>query len=204
MPHYKVTYFDVRGRGEFVRMILGAAGQKFEDNRIAFGDWPQVKPNTPWGTCPVLEVDGKQLAQTTSVIRFVGHRYGLVPSGDWEEGLVDSVVEVSMDIFNGMEKIAYHMSDEEKPAGTKQYMEVQLVNILKNLEKFIAQHGSHGHCVGSKLTTADVCLFCAFDLLKEYKFITNPSFFDPYPKVKGVLDKALHNEKVAAYLKIRK
>ena len=45
MPSYKLSYFNARGRGEIARMVLAAAGQKFEDVRINFDDWPTVKPS---------------------------------------------------------------------------------------------------------------------------------------------------------------
>lgn len=41
MSDYKLTYFNARGRAEFVRLIFAAAGQKFTDERIS--DWPKGK-----------------------------------------------------------------------------------------------------------------------------------------------------------------
>ncbi len=43
MPHYKLTYFDIRGLGEFIRMTFIEAGVPFEDNRIPMGntDWKE-------------------------------------------------------------------------------------------------------------------------------------------------------------------
>ena len=43
MPSYKLTYFDVRGRGELSRYVLHAAGQKFEDNRVGGESWQAMK-----------------------------------------------------------------------------------------------------------------------------------------------------------------
>ena len=45
MPSYKLTYFDARGRGEIARMVLAAAGQKYENVRVSFEDWPALKPS---------------------------------------------------------------------------------------------------------------------------------------------------------------
>jgi hypothetical protein len=45
MPSYKITYFNAAGRAEITRLVLVAAGQKFEDKRIEFKDWPALKPS---------------------------------------------------------------------------------------------------------------------------------------------------------------
>ena len=42
---YKLTYFDLRGRGETARMLFKLGNRPFEDNRVAKEDWPQLKPS---------------------------------------------------------------------------------------------------------------------------------------------------------------
>ncbi|KAK3102752.1 hypothetical protein FSP39_013662 [Pinctada imbricata] len=44
-PKYKLTYFNIRGRGELPRIIFAAANQPFEDKRVEFIDWPNLKPS---------------------------------------------------------------------------------------------------------------------------------------------------------------
>lgn len=53
---YKLNYFDIRGRGEFIRFIFAAANQKFEDNRIKISDWPTLKPTFPFQQLPTLDI----------------------------------------------------------------------------------------------------------------------------------------------------
>lgn len=53
---YKLTYFDIRGRAEFIRVMFAAAGQKYEDYRVLSADWPRLKPATPFGQVPILEI----------------------------------------------------------------------------------------------------------------------------------------------------
>ena len=43
MPSYKLTYYDMRGRAELIRMLLTLADQKFEDKRITREQWATMK-----------------------------------------------------------------------------------------------------------------------------------------------------------------
>ena len=40
----KLQYFDMRARGEPIRMIYAIAGKEIEDIRISFTEWPANKP----------------------------------------------------------------------------------------------------------------------------------------------------------------
>ena len=41
----KLTYFNGIGRGELSRLILAYAGVAYEDDRITFAQWPELKPS---------------------------------------------------------------------------------------------------------------------------------------------------------------
>ena len=47
-PHPTLTYFNVHGRGEAIRMLFHHAGAEFVDNRIEFSEWPAIKHNSKY------------------------------------------------------------------------------------------------------------------------------------------------------------
>ncbi len=69
MAEYKLFYYDLRARGELIRLIFHASGQKFEDFRFPRDKWPEYKPNSPFGQCPYLEIkeDGQTFKMSQSI-----------------------------------------------------------------------------------------------------------------------------------------
>ena len=49
MPHHKLEYFNVTGRGELIRLLFAYSGINFEDHRVKIEEWPGTKPTTPLG-----------------------------------------------------------------------------------------------------------------------------------------------------------
>jgi prostaglandin-H2 D-isomerase / glutathione transferase len=96
MPKLKLTYFDFHGgRGEPARLALSIGGIPFEDDRVAPSDWQRRKPDTPFGALPVLEVDGRALAQSNAINHYVGTltayqtaSFTTLPPGDAFDGMV--------------------------------------------------------------------------------------------------------------------
>lgn len=43
-PKIKLTYFDVRARAEYARMVLAQAGVEYEDKRVNKEEWAGLKP----------------------------------------------------------------------------------------------------------------------------------------------------------------
>lgn len=41
--HYKLVYFPVRGRAEFLRYLLAQAGVDYEEQTVSFEEWPTLK-----------------------------------------------------------------------------------------------------------------------------------------------------------------
>lgn len=54
MPALRLTYFAIPGRGEPTRVVLRYGGVAFEDHRIGFAQWPELKPTTPFGEALVI------------------------------------------------------------------------------------------------------------------------------------------------------
>merc|ERR1712170_132133 len=82
MPNVKLTYFNLRARGEPCRLLLAYGGIKYEDNRIAppwdpTSTWSSLKPTTPFGQLPVLSWDGVEICQSMAAARFIAREVGL-------------------------------------------------------------------------------------------------------------------------------
>ena len=45
MPKYVLHYFDIAGRAEPLRLMFQQAGVDFEDHRVQFQEWPELKKN---------------------------------------------------------------------------------------------------------------------------------------------------------------
>lgn len=103
MPKIVLTYFDVRARAELSRLILAAGGIQYEDNRIGlpFDEaWKELKPNTPFGSVPILEYDGEVLAQSVTIARFLAKKAGLAGRNELEMAKTDMIVDHTIDLLN--------------------------------------------------------------------------------------------------------
>jgi len=199
MPTLKLTYFNVRGRGETIRLCLAAGGIKYEDKRIEGKDWPALKPNTPWGSLPVLEVDGKPLGQSMTIARYAAREAGLTGKNSMEQALIDSVVDMTTDFREKM--ITVHFKpEEEKAAAQKDFQEKTIPATLPALEKFAAANKEKpGYFVGSKTTLADIHFFSIVEILMA----NAPNILSTFPTLKKVYDNVAANPKIAEYIKKR-
>lgn len=72
MTSIKLTYFDIEGVAEQVRLALVLSGTEFEDIRVKFPEWAEMKPTTPYGQLPMLTVDnGPTRTQSNAMLRWV-------------------------------------------------------------------------------------------------------------------------------------
>jgi glutathione S-transferase len=95
MAKPKLTYFDAPvSRGEECRLALHLAGVDFEDVRLKREDWLALKPQTPFGGLPLLEMPGKPvLAQSNAILVFIGRTHDLHPKDAFEAARHESVMQ---------------------------------------------------------------------------------------------------------------
>uniref|UniRef100_A0A914DEB3 glutathione transferase n=1 Tax=Acrobeloides nanus TaxID=290746 RepID=A0A914DEB3_9BILA len=116
MVQYKLSYFDIRGLGETARLILHYANVPFEDDRIKEEDWPSRKATFQYGKVPVLEVDGKILAESFAINRYLARQFGLAGKDDFESAQIDAVADFHKDVYNELvpyisTKLGYKQGD---------------------------------------------------------------------------------------------
>lgn len=158
MSSYKLTYFDFDGgRGEPIRIALHAAGADFEDERLTFAEFSEMRQATPFNALPVLDVDGAAFTQTNSLLRYVGKIAGLYPADRLQALYCDEVMSVFEDINHqigqtfGMEGEALRLAREKLTDGW-------LTVFLKGLDKLLARGGGE-YFADKRLTVADLKAF---------------------------------------------
>jgi len=84
MPEIKLTYFNIEGKAELIRLLLHAGNFHFDDFRVRSSRIPlpetlpeeaplwsaTLKSATTFGQVPTLVWDGVELAQSTAIARF--------------------------------------------------------------------------------------------------------------------------------------
>ncbi|KAI5637382.1 glutathione S-transferase 2 [Phthorimaea operculella] len=163
MPKYVVTYFNLKSLGEPTRLLLSYGGQEFEDRRIERENFEKIKLNFPYRQLPVVEIDGKQYAQSTSIARYLGHKFGIAGANLEEDLEIDQAVDFLTDIRLKASAPMY----EKDPEISKKKKEENVKNngwMLEKLNDIIVKNKGHLAC--EKLTWADFVFAGIYDMLK--------------------------------------
>lgn len=56
----------------------------------------------PFGQVPVLEVDGKHLAQSHTIARYLARQHGLAGKTEWEKAQADMYIDCIYDLHGGI------------------------------------------------------------------------------------------------------
>src|SRR5262245_17984348 len=158
MGRPKLTSFDFHGgRGEVARLAFELGGVAFEDDRVSFAAWRERKPQTPYGALPVLEVDGRTVAQSNAINRYVGKLVGLYPNDPWQAALCDEVMDAVEDIG---EKIAatFNLPDVEKKAAREALAAGPLSIFLSRMQDRLVAAGGR-YFADHRPTVADLKVF---------------------------------------------
>uniref|UniRef100_A0A915CVE0 glutathione transferase n=1 Tax=Ditylenchus dipsaci TaxID=166011 RepID=A0A915CVE0_9BILA len=181
MVHYKLLYFHFRV--------------------IPFDCWSTQKPNMPFEKVPVLEVDGKPIAQSYAILIF-GQRIRISRKTSWDQAKIDEFSDVQKDLHH--EVVIYQrvclgvvQGDKEKlynetfvPA-MKQYLPVYV--------KTLKESGS-GYLMNCGLTWVD---FTVANFLTTVKNL-HPEELEKFPDLEEYRQRIYSLPSLQNYLKNRK
>lgn len=154
-------------RAETSRLALFIGGIEFEDLRPSREEIAKMKNDGtfPFGQFPVLQVDGKTIAQTGAIARFCGKLSGLYPSKDeFAAAKVDEVIDLATDITNQMRPALREKDPKLRIEMRRELSKTILPQWLGFLEKLLQDNGDTGFFVGHSISVADLAVWrlCAW------------------------------------------
>ncbi|KAK7102218.1 glutathione S-transferase 1-like [Littorina saxatilis] len=196
----KLVYFNLRGRAEFIRLMLAAAGQKYDEQLVSFEEWPKLKPNTPFGSLPYIEYKGKTYGQSTAIGPFLAREFGLYGKTNADGCRIAEVSGLWEDqLTGGLVKSRFGKTDAEKAEAVKKALEEDMPRFFGYYEKFLKENGSSGFIVGKALSMAD---FYIYDMIDSIVALKSDALKD-YPLLQKLKANVEANPKVKAYLASR-
>ncbi len=165
MTKPKLTYFDApTSRGEECRLAFVLAGVDFEDNRISREAWAALKPSTPFGCVPTLELPGKPVvSQSNAILSHIGRRYGLLPKDDWECLRLESLLAACEDLRHAITATFGIKDPEELKRRRGELVAGPIKNWAANMEKQIVGP----YAGGESISVADIKLYVLMGWLKK-------------------------------------
>lgn len=154
MADYKLTYFDMDGgRAEPVRIAFHAAGIEFEDVRISFPEFGEMRNGLRFNCVPALEIDGVAVTQSNAMCRFVGKKAGLYPDDDLQALYCDEAMGAVEDLLHSMVQ-TFGLDGDELKAAREKLADGWLTVFLTGLSELLERGGDY--FAGNRLTVADL------------------------------------------------
>jgi glutathione S-transferase len=199
MTKPRLTYFDAPvSRGEECRLALHLAKVDFEDVRLKREEWAALKPKTPYGTVPILELEGKPiLAHSNAILVYVGRSYGLHPKDAFEAAMHEAVLEYAEELRHHVGP-SLRMSDPvEKKKVREALATTYLPGWAAHVERQIVKGPFFG---GDQLNVVDIKLYSIVRW-----FVTGvvdhipATVFADFPRLMGVHDAVREHPGVKAW-----
>ena len=170
------------------RLVFAQAGVKYEDVRLSNEEWAKLKPSTPTGQLPLLEVDGKQVTGSVPIARFLAERFGLAGGNDFENAQVAGIIDYIEDFKEKLITVYLEKDKERQAKLLNMLVSDDIPKYWGNIAKMIEKNNSEaGWISGDKPTYADLSAYTAI----EYAVKMYPNFFEEFPgvfKLKGAVE----------------
>ncbi|KAF8360244.1 hypothetical protein PRIPAC_87167 [Pristionchus pacificus] len=195
MPQYKLTYFDLRGRAEPIRMMFAIAGVPVEDKRIQMEEWMDVKKDYQFEKLPVLEVDGVQVSQTLAIIRYIARENGFAGPDNLTAAKADALCDQYADFITAF--MQWHI----KALYESDYLPAKAKN-FHYFEAALAKSSTGWYADTADLTHADVVIAAGLEMLKSLDKNAD-KLFDGFPLMEAHYKKYFAHPKLQKYLEER-
>ncbi|XP_067942610.1 glutathione S-transferase 3-like isoform X2 [Watersipora subatra] len=171
----KLVYFDLRARGEAIRMLYVLANRELVEDRHDPTQWKTIKPtlDLPLGQMPILTTEDGALCLSNTICRYIAKKFGLLGEGLWNETLNDLVVETFQEFLNHMVtkisswKFRKWRPEPENSAEILEEVWHYLKKRLEYVEAIAEKKGKHHFILSDKIQLADVWVYTTLEWAKR-------------------------------------
>src|SRR5688500_13629445 len=169
-----LTYFDIRGRGEVIRLILEETATPYRERRIREQDWAATKPTMPFGQMPLYEEGNVVIVHSHAIYRYLARKHGLYGRDESERIRCDIVEETFVDAQNALGGFFWNPRFSEL---RDEFERDKLPQLLSQLERLLARNEQgRGFWVGRALSYVDFCAWHFLDNTRAFSQRTLETF----------------------------
>jgi glutathione S-transferase len=204
MPKLAVTYFDAPGRAEPIRIALHLAGLAFEDRRLKFPEFAELKAKGafPLGSVPVLTVDDVDFPQTAAILRYVAKlgNTGLYPTDPYQALIVDAVLDTFNDTLSHAMTPSLLERDMTKKLEMRKALAAGPMTVAYGYaEKTLARSGGP-FVAGATMSIADLVIAAQILQIRAGHLDgIGAEHLEPYPRLRAMADAYLADPRIVAY-----
>jgi glutathione S-transferase len=156
----RLYYFPAYGRAEVIRIALRYLEIPYEEEVVLWQSWPLQKysGNYEFNQLPMLEIDGKRLVQSCSILRYICQSHNAYSSSAEDATRIEAIVELRGEIQESVLPMLY----EGNLIGAKTwYVDRMPVHYFPMLEALLTDNeaGQGKYFVGDHATMADFVMF---------------------------------------------
>lgn len=164
----RLIYFNIRGRGELIRLILHAADKDFVDQRVTSADWPNLKSKMPFKKLPVLEVttpngDMVMLTESMAIARLLARSFNLYGNDAGEIYLIERMNSLITSLMEGI-----YSSDLKDPDNYAKIVNAEQIYEYFDAIEMALKDRKGIFIVGSRVTIADLQVIVLIDTIDRF------------------------------------
>ncbi|CBK22582.2 uncharacterized protein [Blastocystis hominis] len=124
-----------------IRLALDLARVPYVDHTIQLADWPSIKSkglaegSLPFGQLPLLKINGLNLIQSTSILRYLSRKYISPEADEALQATIDMMIEGWDDVLSG-----YFDHLFSSPGVLKSWLYNECDTLLDRLEHYYRLH----------------------------------------------------------------
>ena len=200
----RLVYFPTPGRAEAIRIALSLSGEEWEDVTVDGLGYSKMRDNgdLPWNMLPILQTPDGTIAESSSILRFVGYLSGFIPEKAFQRAKADEFIDAMGPLSKALDS-TFGISDlDEKIRIRKEVFgpEGDGTKNLVLLEKKISESKTGWAAGTDQISIADLKLFTGlFGLFSGNYDGMDASIISKYPGLIKYHDKVANEPRIRQY-----